>query len=80
MGAFAKSKVVPLGAIAIPSISDGTIKSEIGIAASFLLLAWIAVALRFYTRAFVVRNLGWDDWIMALTLVKLTFCSIFEPD
>ena len=35
-------------------------------------LAIIVVSLRFYTRAFIVRRIGWDDWIMLLATVRST--------
>jgi hypothetical protein len=37
----------------------------------FLVVTWITVALRFYTRIVIVRILGWDDWIMLFTLVRI---------
>ncbi|KAK7545582.1 hypothetical protein IWX49DRAFT_597207 [Phyllosticta citricarpa] len=40
-----------------------------GAAYFFLVLCTILVCLRSYTRAFVVRNFGWDDGIMVLALV-----------
>ena len=32
----------------------------------------IAVALRFYTRFIVLRNVGYDDWLMLGALVRLS--------
>lgn len=32
-------------------------------------IAFIFVLLRFWTRAKIVRNLGWSDWSIALSLV-----------
>ncbi|KAK8181707.1 uncharacterized protein BKA78DRAFT_362552 [Phyllosticta capitalensis] len=40
-----------------------------GAAYFFLVLCTILVALRSYTRAFVVRNFGWDDGIMVFALM-----------
>lgn len=30
----------------------------------------VAVALRFYSRIFITRNVRWDDWFMLLALVR----------
>lgn len=36
----------------------------------FLSIAWIAVALRMYVRAFVVKAFGWDDgWMLFAQLM-----------
>jgi hypothetical protein len=35
-------------------------------------LSWIAVCLRLWTRLSIVKNLGWDDMIMVVALVRLT--------
>ncbi|KAI0383700.1 integral membrane protein [Hypomontagnella monticulosa] len=40
-------------------------------------LAIIVVSLRFYTRAFIVRRIGWDDWIMLLATVLMLKNSCF---
>lgn len=34
-----------------------------------ILIAAIVVVARFYARLRVVRNVGWDDWLMLLALV-----------
>jgi hypothetical protein len=36
-----------------------------------LSISWIAVSLRFYTRVFLFRTAGNDDWIMILTVVPI---------
>jgi hypothetical protein len=40
-------------------------------------LATILVGLRFYTRAFIIRGLGSDDWLMLFALVCAS-CSLLE--
>ncbi|KAI7247060.1 hypothetical protein KC343_g2513 [Hortaea werneckii] len=35
----------------------------------FLATAWISVALRFGVRGIMIRCLGWDDWLMLVTIV-----------
>lgn len=34
-------------------------------------VAWIAIALRFYTRIFIVRRIGKDDWTILVSLVSI---------
>ena len=41
-----------------------------------LALAWIAVSLRVYVRAVLIRAFGWDDWLMLITLVILASLRI----
>jgi hypothetical protein len=36
----------------------------------FLLLTWTTVSARFYTRVFILRSVGWDDWTMLMALVR----------
>jgi hypothetical protein len=40
-----------------------------GVAGFFLGFAWIAVALRCYCRALVVKSFGLDDWLCFLSMV-----------
>jgi hypothetical protein len=35
-----------------------------------LVIAWIAVGLRYYVRIFMVKSFGMDDWFITLTLVS----------
>jgi hypothetical protein len=35
-----------------------------------LFVSWVSVLLRLWTRAFISRSLGLDDWIMVLTTVS----------
>lgn len=43
-----------------------------------LILGWISVALRFYTRIFARQGLKWDDWLLLIaaltgtTIIALT--------
>ncbi|KAK2044501.1 hypothetical protein LZ31DRAFT_541807 [Colletotrichum somersetense] len=41
----------------------------VGLIATFLVLAWICVGLRVYTRVCVVRTPGWDDFVVVIALV-----------
>lgn len=43
----------------------------ITVAAVFLVISWISVSLRLYVRGFMIRSLGWDDWMCLLTQVGL---------
>lgn len=42
---------------------------QVGIA--FLAITWVTMALRAYTRIFLIRSFGWDDWTMLLTMVRV---------
>ncbi|KAF9872313.1 hypothetical protein CkaCkLH20_10140 [Colletotrichum karsti] len=44
----------------------------LGVAISFQVISWLAVALRMYTRARMVRSLGWDDLFVVLALFSTT--------
>lgn len=37
---------------------------------AFLALAWVTMSLRLWTRALIIKSLGWDDWAMLLTTVR----------
>lgn len=41
---------------------------------AFLVLAWVAVSLRVYVRASVLRSFHWDDWLILLTLCVFSAC------
>ncbi|CAG9999831.1 unnamed protein product [Clonostachys byssicola] len=43
----------------------------------FLALSWVAVTLRTYTRAYLIRSFRTDDWIMLLAQVTFTVYSGF---
>lgn len=42
---------------------------------TFSILAFAAVAIRIYTRIFIVRNLGPEDWMIGASLVRLKIRS-----
>ncbi|KAG9691777.1 hypothetical protein KCU95_g4659, partial [Aureobasidium melanogenum] len=44
------------------------------VSVAFLVLAWIAVSLRVYVRASVLRSFHCDDWLILLTLCVFTAC------
>ncbi|KAF7441428.1 Integral membrane protein [Pyrenophora tritici-repentis] len=44
----------------------------LGIALTFLVLAWVTVGLRCYVRTFMVKGFGIDDYTMLLTLCFFT--------
>lgn len=46
--------------------------SIIATSVSFLVLAALTVVLRLYTRVVLLRNLGPEDWVIALSLVRAT--------
>ncbi|CAD0106103.1 unnamed protein product [Aureobasidium uvarum] len=46
------------------------------VSVAFLVLAWIAVTLRVYVRAFLLRSFHWDDWLILLTLCVFTSCCM----
>lgn len=45
----------------------------------FTTLALVATIIRFYTRAFLIQRLGWDDWFMFSTMIfsLFFFVSVF---
>ncbi|RMY56522.1 hypothetical protein D0863_12948 [Hortaea werneckii] len=43
----------------------------------FLASAWISVGLRFGVRGIMIRCLGWDDWLILVTIVAFTFYCTF---
>jgi len=44
----------------------------LGVTITFLVLSWIAVTLRLWTRSRIVRNTGADDWAIIATLLLYT--------
>lgn len=40
-------------------------------------LAFIAVGLRLFTRGFIVKRTGWDDYLMAAAMVSYPLISLF---
>lgn len=46
------------------------------IAVVFLALSWFIIALRIWTRTFVISNFGWDDATMILSGVLVQFLSL----
>lgn len=42
---------------------------------TFSILAFVAVAIRIYTRIFIVRNLGPEDWMIGASMVRVKFHS-----
>jgi hypothetical protein len=56
--------VIPI--IAVPYSHKLAVSSVCSVC---LFIAWLAVLLRFYTRAFINRALGYDDLFMLITIV-----------
>jgi hypothetical protein len=44
--------------------------SNVIVCAVLLFFCFITVALRFFTRIFIIRNVGWDDILVSLSLVS----------
>lgn len=42
--------------------------------------AFIAITLRLYTRVFIVKRVGLDDWLMAGAMVRLKFTQLLSRD
>lgn len=51
-------------------ISETNAEKLISTATTFLILSWISVALRTYTRAVLMKGLQLDDWLMLLGQVS----------
>ena len=45
-------------------------KVQANVALAFLVLAWFFIALRVWTRTYVIANFGWDDSTMVLAGVR----------
>jgi hypothetical protein len=50
---------------------------DVNIGAGLVVTAWILgatgfslLAMRMYVRAYIVRTIGWDDWIMVFAVVS----------
>jgi hypothetical protein len=46
----------------------------VGTCIAFLALSWLAVGLRTYTRAVVIKGMQEDDWLMLVAQVRLATC------
>ncbi|GAM88212.1 hypothetical protein ANO11243_062430 [Dothideomycetidae sp. 11243] len=42
----------------------------------FLVLCWVAVGLRVYVRAYLIKTFGADDWAISITLFFFTFYAV----
>jgi hypothetical protein len=42
------------------------------VCAVFVVISWITVSLRFWTRAVIVKSIGYDDMVMLFTMVLPT--------
>lgn len=45
---------------------------------AFLILSWVFILLRVWTRTMVIANFGWDDSIMILAGVSFAFPSYIK--
>jgi hypothetical protein len=60
-----------------PVTSDLTARGTVAICILLSIFAWISIGLRYYTRRYIVNNLGWDDHIGLLATILLTvFCAL----
>lgn len=44
----------------------------------FVLLAFISVAARFYSRYRYAADFGWDDWVIAFSMVRNPNCTTLD--
>jgi hypothetical protein len=54
-----------------PKPPRGQALATMSVSACFWILAMIALCLRLWTRAFIVRCVGIDDWLMLVTVVSV---------
>jgi urea transporter len=47
--------------------------SLVGTAVSLLVLTWVTIGLRSYTRAVLMKSFMADDWLMLIAQVSFTF-------
>ena len=52
-------------------LAENNGSSLVGTAAVFLVLSWLSVGLRAYTRAFIMRSFQVDDWLMLIAQVRI---------
>ena len=50
-------------------------KEILAVAVFFITLSWIFVLLRVYVKVFMLKNFGLDDWLMVLTIVRISITS-----
>ena len=48
----------------------------LGACIGFLVISFIFVVLRLYTRLFLIKSARWDDWTIALALVLSSFFGL----
>jgi len=51
-----------------------------GIVSTFFVASTITILLRIYSRGFVVKSFGWDDWCMTAILVRPVFIDDQQAD
>lgn len=56
---------------AVASVMEDRSQQVLAATLIFITLAWIAVGLRVYVRAFMLRTFALDDWLIVLSLVCL---------
>jgi hypothetical protein len=54
----------------IADMQESRVPTVIGVVTFILTVTTLAVGLRIYTRAFVLRQLGLDDWVAVYSLVS----------
>ena len=62
----------------LPTPSDGNQNRTgeiLGVSIGFLVISFIVVVLRLYTRLFLIKSARWDDWTILLALVMR---SVFD--
>jgi hypothetical protein len=65
--------IIPLAGVPLDEIPYSHMEALVTTSAVCLFLAWTATILRFWTRAYIVGSVGWDDWTMLMALVRWEF-------
>lgn len=60
-------------------LSENNGGALVGTAAAFLVLSWVSVGLRTYTRAFLMQGFQLDDWFMLIAQVLLCYALALRP-
>lgn len=64
------------GIVEPASLLQAQTNGLLGVSITFIIVTWIAVSLRCYSRAVLLRAFGIDDWFMVITLILFTAYAI----
>jgi hypothetical protein len=77
---FQSRRSLSIADIPIPAVPASASNARAITAIVFLSLGWVAVLLRLWTRAVVIRSLGADDITMAISMVRKLFGKLHHSE